>query len=58
MSYLSKILSMLLTFTVFVSLNIAEAKKTVNIPHDPNLMRKLDVKSSDTGGGTSGSQGK
>ena len=38
------------TLTAFFSVTVAQAKKADEQPRDPNLMRKLDVKSSDKGG--------
>ena len=50
MNLLKKFLSITLMLAAIFSQSFAEAKKVVDEPRDPNLMRKLDVKSSDTGG--------
>ena len=50
MRLLGKFLSIMLLLAVIFSLTVAEAKKNEEPPRDPNLMRKLEVKSSDKGG--------
>ena len=47
MRLLGKFLSIMLLLAVIFSLTVAEAKKNEEPPRDPNLMRKLEVKSSD-----------
>ena len=50
MSLPKKILSIALLLAACFTLNVAEAKNVFEENRDPNLMRKLEVKSSDKGG--------